>query len=702
MASNPLLDFSELPRFSQITPEHIEPALDSLLAENRKTIAVLTRQKNISWDNFVQPLEECHDRLDRLWAPVSHLHGVMNSDALREAYTKCMPKLSEYYTELGQNESLYHAYQSIADSEDFAKLETAQQKIILNALRDFKLAGVNLTNSDKQRFKAIRQRLSELKTQFENNILDSTRAWYKHITDANELAGLPESARAQAKQAATQKKLDAGWVFTLDVPSYLAVMSYADNRDLRQEMYQAYVTRASEQSIMVVAGAEPQTTDKWDNSAIMRETLSLRDELAKLVGFQHYAEFSLATKMAESTDQVITFLRDLATRSKPIAEQDLQELKSFAQQELQLDDISAWDVMYVSEKLREAKYAISQEQLKPYFPAPRVIQGMFDVVHKLYDITIKQSDSADLWHKDVSFYEIHDAQGTLRGQFYLDLYARENKRGGAWMADCIGRMQHKDGTIQTPVAFLTCNLTPPIGNDPALFTHQEVTTLFHEFGHGLHHMLTKINYHSVAGINGVAWDAVELPSQFMENWCWEKQALDLFAAHYQTQQPLPDELFAKMQAARNFQSGLFMVRQLEFSLFDFLIHSEYDSAQSDADFIQSTLDKVRAEVAVLKPPAYNRFQHSFSHIFAGGYAAGYYSYKWAEVLSADAFARFEEARDKQPADAESGIFDAKTGAEFLHNILEQGGSQDALELFVRFRGREPDIDALLRHTGIAA
>ena len=685
---NPLLDFSGLPQFSNITAAHIEPALNKLLTDNRETINTLSQLADYSWENFVAPLELMHDRLDRMWSPVSHLNAVMNTDELRDTYNKCLPTLSAYYTEVGQNAALYKGYKAIFESKAFANYEPAQQKIIRDALRDFDLAGVSLPDKAKQRFKSIKQRLSELKTQFENNILDATQAWQKHVTDKELLTGLPDSAIALAAQTAQQKQL-SGWVFTLDIPAYLAVMTYADARTLREEMYRAFVTRASDQG---------PHAGQWDNSDAMQEILALRLELANIVGFNSYAEYSLASKMADSPDQVMTFLHDLATRSKAHAEQDLLDLQQFANSELQLTPLEAWDIMYVSEKLRQSRYAISQEQLKPYFPAPGVINGMFEVVRKLYGIHIKLVESVDVWHKDVSFYEITDADNNVRGQFYLDLYAREKKRGGAWMADCIGRMQI-DGQVQIPVAFLTCNLTPPIGDEPALFTHQEVITLFHEFGHGLHHMLTRIDYRSVSGINGVAWDAVELPSQFMENWCWEKQALDLFARHYQTNKPLPDELLHKMQSAKNFQAGMQMVRQIEFSLFDFLIHNVTNPATlENTDFIQQTLDKVQRDVAVLIPPEFNRFAHSFAHIFAGGYAAGYYSYKWAEVLSADAFAKFEDVATSSAA--QHDILDDKTGAEFLHNILEQGGSQDALALFINFRGRKPEIDALLKHNGL--
>ena len=679
---NPLLSMTGLPPFSKIKPEHVEPAIDQLIGSNRQLVEQLIRDvSKPTWDNFIQPIEEADDRLNRAWAPVGHMNSVVNSEPLRKAYNACLPKLSDYATEMGQNEKLYQAYYAIKhDNAAFSALTPAQQKIIDNALRDFHLSGFDLPADKKQRFKDIQQRLSQLQTRFEENVLDATQAWSKQITDETQLAGLPDSARAMAKQAAQQKQQD-GWLFTLDFPSYYAVMSYADARELRHEMYQAYVTRASDQG---------PNAGQFDNTATMEEILALRHEAAQLLGFKNYAERSLAKKMAQTPQQVLDFLYDLAAHSKSVGQRDLNELLEYAKQQHGIDHLEAWDIGYYSEKLREHTYAINQEQLKPYFPETKVVPGMFEVVKRLYGITIRQRPGVDTWHPDVRFYEIIDHEGRLRGQFYLDLYTRANKRGGAWMDDCIGRNRYHDGSITTPVAFLTCNLSPPIGEQPALFTHDEVTTLFHEFGHGLHHMLTKVDHIGVSGINGVAWDAVELPSQFMENWCWEKEALDLITGHYQTDEPLPEALFDKMLAAKNFQAGMIMLRQLEFALFDFRLHAEYDPAQGAR--VQQILDEVRQRIAVIVPPPFNRFQHSFTHIFAGGYAAGYYSYKWAEVLSADAFAKFEE----------HGIFDAATGQEFLHHILEQGGSREPMELFVAFRGREPRIDALLRHSGITA
>ncbi len=679
---NPLLAMSGLPPFQHIRPEHVEPAIQTVIDENRQRLqALLQDNTQYSWDNLVQPLEDMDDRLSRIWSPVSHMNSVVNSDALRDAYNNCLPLLSEYSTEMGQHMAMYQAYQSIRDSEEYARLDAAQQKVIDNALRDFHLSGVDLPEEKKQRFREIRQQLSKLTSKYEENILDATEGWSKHITDELQLAGLPDSARAMARQAAEGKGLD-GWLFTLNFPSYYAVVSYADDRALREEMYRAYATRASDQG---------PNAGKWDNSEIMEDILALRHELAQLLGFASYAERSLATKMAETPEQVLSFLHDLAKRSRPMAKQELDELTAYAREHHGIDKLEAWDIAYYGEKLRQHTFDFSQEDLKPYFPETRVIPGMFEVVQRLYGIRIEAVDGVETWHEDVRFYEIRDAEGELRGQFYLDLYARDKKRGGAWMDDCIGRKRKADGSIQIPVAYLTCNLTQPVGDEPALFTHDEVTTLFHEFGHGLHHMLTKVEQVGVSGINGVAWDAVELPSQFMENWCWEREALNLIAAHYQSGEPIPDDLFEKMYAAKNFQAGMQMVRQIEFSLFDFRMYHEYQPQKKNSGFIQQILNEVRDEVAVVKPPAFNRFQHGFSHIFAGGYAAGYYSYKWAEVLSADAFSLFEE----------KGIFDRQTGLAFLQCVLEQGGTREPMELFKCFRGREPQIDALLRHSGIA-
>ena len=676
--TNPLLEQAGLPLFSKIKPEHVEPAIDQLLADNRRRIDdLLDNAEQPSWDNLVEPIEEWEDHLERVWSPISHMNAVTNSEELRAAYNACLPKLSDYGTEMGHNERLFLAYKAVA--EHAKDLDDAQRKVLDNALRDFHLSGVDLAPDKKQRFKEISQELSSLTSKFSENVLDASNAWSKQIDDAEALAGLPQSAVDLAKHTAEQRD-EKGWLLTLDFPSFFPVMTYADDAALRREVYQAYQTRASDQG---------PHAGQFDNSDAMERILALRHEQSQLLGFANYAERSLARKMARSTDEVMHFLHDLAARSKPQAEREFAELRAFAAQEYAADELEPWDVAYYSEKLRQHRHSISQEEVKSYFPAPRVIAGMFEVVGRLYGVDFHEVDGIETWHPDVRFYEIRDLDGSLRGQFYFDLYARQNKRGGAWMGDCQTRMKTRS-VEQIPVAYMVCNFSPPVGDRPALLTHDEVETLFHEFGHGLHHMLTRVDYAAIAGISGVAWDAVELPSQFMENFCWEREALDLFAAHFESGERIPDDLYRRMIAAKNFQSGMTMVRQLEFALFDFRIHREYDPERGGR--VYEILDEVRDEVAVFRPPAWSRFAHAFSHIFAGGYAAGYYSYKWAEVLSADAFSLFEE----------NGIFDQSTGRSFLNNILEQGGSKDAMELFVAFRGREPQIDALLRHSGIAA
>lgn len=678
--NNPLLINTLLPLFSEIKPKHVEPAIDSLLAEARSVVEEqLQTRKNYSWEKLIQPLDDVENKLHKAWSPVSHLNAVLNSEELRAAYNACLPKLSDYGTEMGQNKALFNAYRMISKSVEFASFDAAQQKIIRNALRDFRLSGVDLTEAQKQRYKEIAQEHSLFTSRYEENVLDATNAWSKLITHQPDLAGLPESALAQAKQTA-QNRGEEGWMLTLQFPSYLAVMTYADDWLLREELYEAFTTRASDQG--------PQYPDKnWDNTLVMERILALRHEKAQLLGFNNYAEYSLSTKMANKPEEVMAFLEDLAAKSWRQARLDLIELKEFALQNFNFGDIEPWDISYYSEKMRQHTYQLSQEEVKSYFPITRVLTGLFAIVEKLYGLQISEISEFNSWHSDVRFFEIHDKDGELRGQFYLDLYAREHKRGGAWMDDCVGRRK-VDDVVQTPVAYLVCNFTPPTADTPALLTHDDVTTLFHEFGHGLQHLLTKVDYLGVSGINGVEWDAVELPSQFMENWCWDKEALALISGHYQTNEPLPDTLFDKMIAAKNFQAGMQMARQLEFSLFDFRIHRDFDTEKGGC--IYDILEKVRSQVAVVPTAKFNRFAHSFSHIFAGGYAAGYYSYKWAEVLSSDAFSLFEE----------NGIFDAETGQSFLHNILEKGGSEDAMSLFVKFRGRKPNIDALLRHNGI--
>ena len=678
--TNPLLALHGLPPFSKINPEHVKPAIDTLLAESRALVEQLLQENSTySWANLVEPLDAMDDRISRAWSPVSHMNSVVNSEALRETYNACLPVLSEYATEMGQHEGLYNAYRQIADGEEYQRLDSAQKKVIDNTLRDFRLSGIELNQADRDRYKELQQSLSKLSAQYSDNVLDATNAWSKYVTDEALLAGLPESARSLAQQTAAQRDLD-GWVFTLEFPSYFPILTYADNRELREELYTAYTTRASDQG---------PHAGQWDNTDTMEQIMALRHEAAQLLDYSNYAERSLATKMAESTEQVMGFLEDLAQRSRPAASKELEEVCEFARTQFQQDELQAWDIAYYSEKLRQHKYAISQEELKPYFPEPTVVSGLFAIVGKLYGLQIEAVEGIDTWHEDVAFYRIHDESGSLRGEFYLDLYARPHKRGGAWMDECIAR-RRSDAGLQTPVAYLTCNFSPPIGEQPALFTHDEVITLFHEFGHGLHHMLTQVDYTPVSGISGVAWDAVELPSQFMENWCWEREALDLFSGHFETGDKIPGELYDRMQAAKNFQSAMQMVRQLEFAIFDLRIHRDYHGERGAC--IHDTLNDVRKHVAVVQPPAFNRFENAFTHIFGGGYAAGYYSYKWAEVLSADAFSAFEE----------TGIFNRDTGRKFLTSILEQGGSREPMELFVEFRGREPSIDALLRHCGLAA
>ena len=678
--NNPLLEKTELPQFSKIKPEHVESAIDDLLSKARDVVKKsLQKNNDYTWGNLIEPIENIEDKLNKAWSPVSHLNSVVNSDELRDAYNACLPKLSEFSTEMGQNKELFNAYQQIAKSDSYSSLDTAQQKIITNALRDFRLSGIDLNQEKQDRYKQISQELSSLSSKYEENVLDATNAWTKLITDEEVLAGLPETALTLAKETAQSQEKN-GWMITLQFPSYLAVMTYAENRELRKELYTVFSTRASDQG----------SADKeWDNSENMEQLLALRYEKAQLLGFDNYAELSLATKMAEKPKDVTEFLENLAEKSLSHARKDYAELKEFAKQHYDLDALETWDLGFYSEKMRQHFYQLSQEEVKAYFPATRVVSGLFSVVDKLFGLKITEITDFDSWHPDARFFQICDEEGKLRGQFYLDLYARPKKRGGAWMDDCVGRK--KEGNkIQTPVAYLTCNFTPPTTDDPSLLTHDEVQTLFHEFGHGLQHMLTQIDHLGVSGINGVEWDAVELPSQFMENWCWEKEVIEMISGHYQTGEKLPDELYEKMLKAKNFQAGMMMVRQLEFSLFDFKIHQQYDPSKGGQ--IYSMLNQIRDKVAVVQPPGFNRFAHSFSHIFAGGYAAGYYSYKWAEVLSSDAYSLFEE----------KGIFDQTTGKSFLQHILEKGGSQDAMQLFVEFRGREPEIDALLRHTGITA
>ncbi|WP_137817605.1 oligopeptidase A [Pseudomonas sp. 2FG] len=676
--NNPLLQSFDLPPYSSIRPQHVEPAIDTILAESRAAIAELLAKQPATptWDGLVLALDELGERLGRAWSPVSHLNAVCNSAELRQAYEACLPKLSEYWTELGQNRGLFEAYEALAQSPAASGFEVAQTTILEHALRDFRLSGIDLPPAEQQRYGAIQMKLSELGSHFSNQLLDATQAWTKHVTDAALLSGITDSAQLQMAQAAKAKDLD-GWLISLEFPSYYAVMTYADNRALREEVYAAYCTRASDQG---------PNAGQHDNGPVMAEILDLRQELAQLLGFASYAELSLATKMADSSEQVLNFLRDLALRSKAFAAQDLTELQAFAAEQ-GCSELQSWDVGYYSEKLRQQRYSIAQETLRAYFPIDQVLTGLFAIVQRLYGIQIAELQGFDSWHPDVRLFEIKE-HGQHVGRFFFDLYARANKRGGAWMDGARDRRRSAAGDLISPVANLVCNFTPAVGEQPALLTHDEVTTLFHEFGHGLHHLLTRVEHAGAAGINGVAWDAVELPSQFMENWCWEPEGLALISGHYQSGEALPQDLLDKMLAAKNFQSGLMMARQIEFSLFDFELHATHGDGRS----VLEVLEGIRAEVSVMRPPAYNRFPNSFAHIFAGGYAAGYYSYKWAEVLSADAFSRFEE----------EGVFNADTGRAFREAILARGGAQEPMQLFVDFRGREPSIDALLRHLGLSA
>jgi oligopeptidase A len=674
---NPLLDFSGLPRFADFQPAHVAPAIDQLLAENRSLIESLaTDTAEPTWENFAGPLEDANERLHRAWGQVGHLNAVMNSPELREAYNSALPKITQYHTELGQHEGLYRRFKTLRSGTNWAALSPSQKKIIDNELRDFRLGGAELPPAGKQRYTEISDRLSSLTSRFSDNLLDATNAWSHLVTDAAELAGLPEDAKEAARAAAEADK-KAGWKFTLHAPSYLPVLQYADNAALRERLYRAYVTRASEFG-----------DAKLDNTPLIAEIVALRRELAQLLGFASYAELSLEAKMADTPAQVLKFLRELATRAKPHAQRDLAELQEFARRELGMAQLQAWDYAYVSEKLRIARYAFSENEVKQYFPETTVLPGMFKLVETLYGLSIGQTE-APQWHPDVRFYSIRDRKGSLVGQFYLDLYARPSKRGGAWMDDAITRRTTSQG-IQSPVAYLNCNFSAPVGGRPALFTHDEVITLFHEFGHGLHHLLTRVDHLGVSGINGVEWDAVELPSQFMENFCWEWNVVAPMTRHVDSGSTLPKALFEKMLAAKNFQSGMQTLRQIEFALFDLHLHHDFDPAGGRTAL--QLLDEVRREVAVVFPPDYNRFPNNFSHIFAGGYAAGYYSYKWAEVLSADAYSLFEE----------NGVLDPQTGMRFWDEVLAVGGSRPALESFVAFRGREPKIDALLRHNGMVA
>ncbi len=700
--TNPLLDFSGLPCFTDIKNEHITPAIEKLLGDSRKVISTTKCSVDTpTWQNFVQPMENINEYLARSWGQISHLNAVMNSPELRETYNANLPKITQFYAELSQDQQLFEKFTKLRNSSEFDDLSTARKKIIENELRNFRLGGAELPTDKKARFLKIQEELSALSSKFSDNLLDATNKFSLLIDNIEELAGIPEDVLQTAKQVA-EKDDKSGWKFTLQMPSYLPVMQYADNRALREKMYHAYAIRASELDRSVSTADE---TNELDNMPLINKILALRKEEAEMLGFNCYAEVSLATKMATKPHQVLDFLNDIATKARPHAEHDLQELAQFAASKLDLNKLESWDLTYASEKLREDRYAFSDQEVKQYFPETKVLPGMFKLVENLYQIKItqaKESRNIQCWHTDVKFFDIQNSEGKLIGQFYLDLYARETKRGGAWMDDAITRRriensQSDDNGIQTPVAYLNCNFSAPVNINgkirPALFTHNEVNVLFHEFGHGLHHLLTQVEDLGVSGINGVEWDAVELPSQFMENFCWEWEVLTNMTQHIDSGASLPRNLFDKMLAAKNFQSGLQMLRQIEFSLFDMHLHFDFDPKGSQT--VLQQLDAIRKKVAVIKPPEYSRFPNSFAHIFAGGYAAGYYSYKWAEVLSADAYSMFEES------DSDS-VINQEAGTCFRNEILAVGGSRPALESFVAFRGREPKIDALLRHNGIAS
>jgi len=677
--NNPLLDVEGLPRFAAIRPEHVGSALDALLISNQAVIGQLESavRDDADWESFAQPLEDLEDRLQKMWSPVSHLNAVADTEDLRDAYQNSLEKLTTYRAALGQNKTIFQGYRNIQAHADFSGLDAAKRKVILNAVRDFRLSGVELEGKERARFKDIITDLATLSNKFEHNVMDATDGWALLLDVPADLAGLPESAITLARKTA-ESAGHSGWQFTLQAPSYMPFMRYSERSDLRRQMYEAFVTRASD--------CGPQA-DRWDNTTLMTQILGLRQELAALLGYSNYAEYALVDRMASSVAEVEGFLIDLISRARPQAQRELQALEDFAGRSTGDNVVAPWDIAYHSEKLRQATYHFDQEELRPYFPLPRVLSGLFEIVNRLFGITVTKA-VADVWHPDVMFYEIRDEGGEIRGRFYLDLYAREHKRSGAWMAECVGRYRRPDNAVQTPVAFLTCNFTQPLDDKPALLTHDDVITLFHEFGHGLHHLLSLVEEPSVTGISGVPWDAVELPSQFLENWCWEQGALDLVTCHVDTGEPLPDKLLQKLRGARNFQSGMQMVRQLEFGLFDFRLHAS--AAQISADDIQRLLDDVRQQVAVVTPPPFDRFPHAFSHIFSGGYAAGYYGYLWAEVLSADAYNRFEQ----------EGVFNTAAGRAFLQHILETGGVEEPLDVFRAFRGREPSIDAFLRHWGL--
>ena len=675
--SNPLLAFTDLPAFDRITPADVAPAMDVLLERANAALETVTAPDfPARWDAMAQVLDVATEALGRAWGAVSHLNSVADTPELRAAYNEALPRVTDFWTRLGADERLYAKYKAM----DPALLNSEQRQAHRNAVRNFVLSGAELTGADKERFAQIQERMAELQQKFSENALDATDA-YTYYASADEVAGLPDDVQRTARAAAQALGKD-GYQLTLKMPCYLPVMQFAHSSALRATLYRAYVTRASDQA--------PAEALQFDNTGFIREILALRQEEAQLLGYVNFGEVSVVPKMAESPAQVIAFLRDLAQRARPYAEKDVADLRAFAAEHLNLPDPQPWDWPYVAEKLKEARYSFSEQELRQYFPAPKVLAGLFKIIETLFEVAIRR-DQAPVWHPAVEFYRI-ERDGQLVGQFYLDLPARNGKRGGAWMDDVRTRWLRPDnGQLQTPVAHLVCNFASCVDGKPALLTHDDVITLFHEFGHGLHHMLTQVNERDVSGIGGVEWDAVELPSQLMENFCWEWDVLKHMTAHADTGEPLPRALFDKMIAAKNFQSGMQTLRQIEFSLFDMLLHTEHDPAQ---DFMP-LLELVRAEVAVLQPPAFSRTAHTFSHIFAGGYAAGYYSYKWAEVLSADAYAAFEETA------AADGTPNAETGRRYRQAILEAGGSRPAMESFKAFRGREPSLDALLRHQGMA-
>jgi oligopeptidase A len=684
--SNPLLDFSGLTRFDLVKPEHVTPAIEQLIQDASEVVTRLEAPSDqVTWDSFVVPLEEATERLGRAWGVVNHLNHVVDTPELRAVYNENQPRVTEFWTMLGQNEALFAKYKALRASSEYDSLTPARKRIVENALRDFRLGGAELPEDKKGRFAEIQEQQAATSTRFSENVLDATNDYKLLVEDESELSGVPDDVKAAARASAEQDGKN-GWQFTLHFPSYYPVLQFCDNRKLRETIYRASSTKASDTGTMF---SQP---EKWDNTDNIVKLLQLRHEEAQLLEYANFAEVSLVPKMAESPQHVVEFLEDLARRARPFAEKDLEELRAFARDELGIIDLQSWDVAYASEKLREKRYAFSEKEVKEYFPEPKVVNGLFTIIQDLFGVRIAQ-DEAPVWHPDVRFFRI-ERDGQLIGQFYLDLYARPGKRQGAWMDDARGRRLATGGAVQTPIAYLTCNFTPPATVDgrlqPSLFTHDEVITLFHEFGHGLHHMLTEVEELSVSGISGVEWDAVELPSQFMENFCWEWDKLQQMTAHVKTGEPLPRALYDKMLAAKNFQSGMMTLRQVEFSLIDMHLHYDFDPRSETT--VQELIDDIRKQFAVMIPPSFNRFQHSFGHIFAGGYAAGYYSYKWAEVLSADAYAAFEEA-------LESGKLQ-ETGKRFQQEILAVGGSRPALESFKAFRGREPSIDALLRHSGM--